>query len=267
MNKKSQKKQIGISLVELLVGMLIGLVVLGVAGGALLASRGITGTVSDSSNIQQQASYLLRVIGQQTRQAGALNLDLNPENWSTEVIHWAPVNLGFNNNASDRLSSTSNTFTVGYKKNPSPAFDSSSFDLRDCLGQTSPNEYVKSTFYFSDDEIYCTGSNSSSQPLVKNIAEFKIRYLLQDASTSNDTHMQYVNGESLNNDDERKKVQAIEVCFVIYGDESINIPPGTTYSDCSGKNIDIFSLGNSKRKNRIHVTFRNTFQIRSQGKM
>ena len=66
----------GLTLVELLVGISIGLLVIGVATGALLASRGISGTVSDATNIQQQAAYAMRVIGQQVRQSGSLHLDV-----------------------------------------------------------------------------------------------------------------------------------------------------------------------------------------------
>ena len=61
-----------------MIGLTIGLIVIGVAMGALLISRGVSGTVSDASGIQQQASYAMRVIGTQLRQAGSLRLNLSP---------------------------------------------------------------------------------------------------------------------------------------------------------------------------------------------
>ena len=65
-------RQQGFSLVELMVGMVLGLVVMAAAGMALLASRSVAATVSDASHLQQQASYALRVIGLELRQSGSL---------------------------------------------------------------------------------------------------------------------------------------------------------------------------------------------------
>ena len=72
---KGQFQQ-GVTLIELLVGIIIGLLTVAVAMGALMISRSVTGTVSDSSMLQQQASYAFRVIGQQLSQAGSLRINL-----------------------------------------------------------------------------------------------------------------------------------------------------------------------------------------------
>ena len=64
--------QRGVTLVELMVGIAIGLLVVAVATSALMVSRGISGTVSDASGLHQQAAHAMRVIGQQVRQAGSL---------------------------------------------------------------------------------------------------------------------------------------------------------------------------------------------------
>ena len=67
--------QRGATLLELMVGITIGLLTVAVALGALMVSRGVSGTVSEASQLQQQASYAFRVIGQQLRQAGSRQLD------------------------------------------------------------------------------------------------------------------------------------------------------------------------------------------------
>lgn len=59
-----------------MVGISIGLLTVSVALGALMASRGISSTVSEVSQMQQQAAYAFRVIGQQLRQAGSVELNL-----------------------------------------------------------------------------------------------------------------------------------------------------------------------------------------------
>ena len=80
---KTPLAQRGVTLVELMVGIAIGLLVVAVATSALMVSRGISGTVSDASGLHQQAAHAMRVIGQQVRQAGSLYLNLNPTGAAT----------------------------------------------------------------------------------------------------------------------------------------------------------------------------------------
>jgi type IV pilus assembly protein PilW len=59
-----------------------------------------------------------------------------------------------------------------------------------------------------------------------------------------------------------RNVYAVEVCMELVGDEIIDLPkngqgPDSRYTDCSGRS----ALFNG----RLHMVFRNTFQLRSQG--
>lgn len=64
---RAKSFQRGMTLIELMVGLAIGLLTISVALGALMVSRGVSGTVTDASQLQQQASYAFRVMGQQIR--------------------------------------------------------------------------------------------------------------------------------------------------------------------------------------------------------
>ena len=66
------RMQRGVTLIELMVGVAIGLLVVAVAMSALMVSRGVSGTVSDESGLQQQAAYAMRLMAKQMRQAGSL---------------------------------------------------------------------------------------------------------------------------------------------------------------------------------------------------
>ena len=131
-NIKISKKmgpQKGVTLIELMVGITLGLLVIATATGALMASRGISSTVSEATTLQQQASYAFRVIGQQIRQAGSMQLDLNPNiaQISTSNANIAMIPVAFDppdlagarpafNRATSTLSgSTTPSFTVGYQ--------------------------------------------------------------------------------------------------------------------------------------------------------
>ena len=76
MSSLNRHHQSGATLIELMVGITIGLLTIAVAIGDLLVSRGVSTSVSDVTGLQEQASYAFRIIGQQLRQAGSIRLDL-----------------------------------------------------------------------------------------------------------------------------------------------------------------------------------------------
>ena len=249
----------GLTLVELLVGISIGLLVIGVATGALLASRGISGTVSDATNIQQQAAYAMRVIGQQVRQSGSLHLDVPaiPE----------PNSEVFLVKRKEKL--------VEYdadKNETTFRFSADDMDnSRDCLGgpaAADANDSISSKFSLVKNELKCTGTGGGGiQPIIKDVADFKIRYLIQTNNTNGNTRIEYKDTPSDNDE-----IQAVEICMVLYGSEVINVPTGSTYSGCTLDadgapiKIDMTTL-TGDRANRLHLVFRNVFQLRSQGNL
>lgn len=284
------------TLIELLVGIAIGLMVVAVAGGALMVSRGVSGTVSDASAINQQAAYAMRVIGGQLRQTGSLYLNPNPGNANAVNAPAAPVAFersakspGAGNdfdlsaaNAQQIISGTttpSTTLTIGFQRYADPVFTSASAVpmARNCLGgpqDSSTDQRVESVFRLdtTDNELECGGNGvpattppNNFQPIIGQVANFQLRYLVQSANTpttlGNPT-VQYVQAASVTNWGE---VQAVEVCLVLYGAEPIDLPPGSSYTDCDGStSVDMTTL-TGVRRNRMHKVYRNVFQLRSQG--
>lgn len=298
MKKKrlEMRKQQGVTLLELMVGIAIGLMVVAVAMGALMVSRNVSGTVSDASGIQQQAAHALRTIGQQLRQAGSLYLNLDPNNTlvsdntlaaSTPVVFETTASSdasGSGNNfdpATNTLSGSSSnstgTLTVGYRRYKESTFDPkdhtrviAQFLARNCLGgpkDDSADQRVESTFTFtrSDSTLRCSGNGATAQPILQNVADFQVRYLQQDNTSAGDTKIQYVTASDVASNNSWSRVQAVEICMVLYGDEVIDIPAGSTYTGCDsdGTAVDFPTTGAAAR--RMHLTFRNVFQLRSQG--
>ena len=283
-------QQRGVTLLELMVGITIGLLVVAVAMGALMVSRNVSGTISDASGIQQQAAYAIRTIGQQLRQAGSLYLNLDPNNTSvTDSTLAASTPVAFETTASpdasgagnsfepsiNTLSGTSNsnsiTLSVGYRRYKEAAFDGTTQSLvRNCLGgpkDDSEDRRMESIFTFtpSDSTLRCSGNNATAQPILQNVADFQVRYLQQSDGATGDTKIQYVTADTVGEADSGNwsKVQAVEICMVLYGDEVIDIPAGSQYTDCSGQKVNFPTSGVAAR--RMHLTFRNVFQLRSQG--
>ena len=53
--------------------------------------------------------------------------------------------------------------------------------------------------------------------------------------------------------------------LVPQGDQ-INLPAGSEYTDCDGSRVDMTAAAlPANRRNRMHLMFRNVFQLRSQG--
>ena len=147
---KAPHAQRGVTLIELMVGIAIGLLVVAVAMGALMVSRGVTGTVSDASGIQQQGAYAMRLFGQQLRQAGSLRLNRNPGTVVAAELYLAPV--AFETKATSAtplysfdatkpeqiISGTAApvTLVVGYRRYTEPTFISATdvSPSRNCLG-------------------------------------------------------------------------------------------------------------------------------------
>lgn len=281
-------RQQGVTLIELMVGIAIGLLVIAVAMGALMVSRGVSSTVSEASTLQQQASYAFRVIGQQIRQAGSMELRLTPDFIPTTGLYpLVPVAFDppdptgqippFDRKASTLTGDTSPTlsFTVGYQNytetvTPPPSSGASASTtpvtsslLRDCLGQNkalssggslTSTPVLTSTFKRnSNNELVCEGAGSSgAQAIIGNVTDMQVRYIEQAAGTAN---LQY---RTSADPGEWTNIYAIEVCLELTGTE--HTPTASaTYKNCSGADT---SYGD-----RLKMVFRNVYQIRSQGQV
>ena len=265
-----RQRQHGVTLIELMVGITIGLLTIAVAMGALMVSRGVSGTVTDASHMQQQASYAFRVLGQQLRQAGSMQLDLaankasgatieaedvvvfapNPEIYSANphIVPNTPAVAGKDVPASGeyKLSLAYQNYQEDIFLSPTPT---SLF--RDCLGAggnpTKANPAVvppiiQSQFVLTKDELYCAGSDpkNKQQQIIKNVADFQVRYLNQSSAsaTTGLPTVQYMNAAGIPDHPEMSgttdwgTVFGVEVCLVLYGDERVDMPGNSTYIGC-----------------------------------
>lgn len=282
-------RQSGVTLIELMVGLAIGLLVVAVAMGALMVSRGISGTVSDASGIQQQGAYILRVVSQQLRQTGSLYLNPDPAGGtSTDVL--SPVAFEIKANAvgsgnsflqEESLSGAGTTVTTAFRRyqdnvfladNATSTTIGTDFLARNCVGapgNSSTDQRVESIFTFDStkNELQCGGNGTAAQPIAQNVAQFQVTYMVQTVDAAGNTTVQYTKGSDMPaaaTDPTWRRVQGVQVCLVLYGSEPIDMPAGSSYTDCAGTSVNMTTL-TGERKNRMHLLFRNTYQLRSQG--
>lgn len=263
--QKHLKFQAGLTLIELMIGLAVGLLVVAVATVSLLGSRSVTGAVSDISGIQQQAAYVMRTFGTQLRQAGSLYLDLGLDaDGEGEITSATAFQLRGNDEQAINEAEGTGAITIqytGYEErtfiNPAPIIIS-----RNCLGgsgsippgaTTTP---IESIFTLNGTDLRC-----NDQPIAQNVAAFQVRYLLQ-GTDQDDPTMLYTNSAGVA---DWNRVQGVEVCLVLFGTERIDLPEGASYTGCDGSTaVNITTLA-APRTNRMHYVFRNVFQLRSQG--
>jgi type IV pilus assembly protein PilW len=246
-----------------MVGIAIGLLTVAAAVGALMVSRSISGTVSDSSQLQQQAAYAFRVIGQQLRQAGGLNID--PTTGPKDIVAFLslPASTPLPIAGMDSPASNEYKFTTTYQNVQEPTYSGGStptngYLMRDCLGEShdiASDPLITSRFTLdANGNLVCAG-NGNAQPLIGGVKDFRVTYLQQtlDAATLQ-PQFRYASATALTSTD-WPSVYAVEVCLELEGTEFIDTV-GSTYTKCDGSS--------ASRGNKLRMVFRNTFYIRNQ---
>lgn len=274
-NYPAPQNQRGLSLIELLVGIAISLLIIAVALGAIVASRSITGSVDDSGQLQQQASHIFRVMGKQLRQAGSLKLSLSTQGNEDDADINDPVAFEIAtadfNPKTDTISGIENPkdnqfkLTTAYSNYSELIYSSNNKESlqRDCLGENGTDTVIRNHFTLRDSNLVCAGVNNAPQPIANNVAEFEVLYLIQSSAAAGSPQLQYITANSVGTG-HWHNVYAVEVCIVLYGNEIINLPKDSNYTNCQGQNVDMSTL-TGNRARRMHKVFRNVFQLRSQG--
>lgn len=243
-------QQRGVSLVELLVGVTIGLLVIAAAIGTLIISRTTSSTVTDVSQLQQQGSYALRVMGLQMRQAGSLELTSTFDGF--EFINTEFVGIG----GSDKISVSGIEGGSGSPDEVTVSNHPSSLaqQARDCLGNSAAAnlKHIDSRFFVENNQLYCLGTNAGTgkQPIISNVNDFQVRYRIQK-----DDSTQLMNADEISTPADWRTVSAIETCLDLQGNDS-GLPESGNYINCQG--------ASTARNGRLHLVLRNVFDLRIQ---
>ena len=254
----------GATLIELLVGLVIGLLTVVTALGGLNVSRQLTGTVADASQLQQQAAHAMRVIGTQLRQATPWALDPATEAQDAVRLLAAGTEVGpaLSGNAAPtaeefhlslRTTSFPETSHLASGTTPKPLHL-----LRDCLGEggsTQERKALVSRFLWRDGQLYCQGEGKP-QPLVGGVRDFQLLYLQQrmDGRTKPPTpRFRYASPQDLD-EAQWSEVLAVEICLELEGLEAIDTA-GASYTRCDGTQ--------AARGNRLQQVFRSTYYLRN----
>lgn len=184
-------RQRGLSLLELMVGIVIGLLVVLAAVASLVFTRVSSQTVGDSSRLQQDASTAFRIIGHHIRQGGARRV-VEPIAGSSNVL-FNGLYQGYGVNPNTGSAAIVNG-SDGTGTNPDvlQVSHDSENDLgtTDCLGElpvTAATDNIQNRFFYvlngqGVGELRCLGSGATSAAtpagfaLVQGVEDFQVWY-------------------------------------------------------------------------------------------
>jgi len=164
--------QHGVSLIELMVGITIGLLVVVAALGTLSFTQVSSTTANDAVRLQQKATSAFRTMGFQARQAGGIEIVAHPtamgvtfsESWTGVGGTRAAVG------GVDGGPGVPDTLQLSYEDNGI---------TRDCLGNlpvATAGDRVDTTFSVVGGRLQCTDSNGVVQVLIDGVEDFQVTY-------------------------------------------------------------------------------------------
>lgn len=258
----TRKHQQGMSLMEFTVSSAIGLLTAAAAMTALIHIRSLSQAIHETVQIQQQAAYAFRVIGQQIRQAGSLALrPVSSAATATELetpfawLESAPVS------GTDAPGSSEFALSLIYQDvfESTYAAKADKYEnqalLRNCLGEKPKNQQpaqLTSRFKITNGNLVCAGT-ATAQIVLPGVTDLHILYLVRGAQ-GNPLHFQYLKASEVQESSAWPRVQAIEICLEITG--SLPMPASAdVYIKCDGSQ--------AVRAKHLKKVFKNNFHIPS----
>ena len=262
-------KQRGISLLEILVGLLIGLLVVAAAVGSVVFTRSAQVTQSDSARLQQQASGVIRLIGLQLKQAGAVEM----VNAANGKVTFDTRFTGFNG-VQDVLVSgidgggtnpdTLNISAQDQQSNSVPGFPGGTSTVRDCLGNVPDAALIgirmQNSFSVNvaQQSLMCTGANAgaTAQAVAIGVEDFQVRYAVATPGPTNNQQLQYQSAPASFINSDTSSIRAVQICLRLVGDRAqTSTGTGNTVVGCDGAIVPA--------DGKIRRVFTNTYFLRN----
>ncbi|MBP8018864.1 MAG: hypothetical protein KAY82_02395, partial [Hylemonella sp.] len=179
------RRQFGSSLVELLVGLAIGLMVVMAAIGTLVMARSTATGVNDQLELQQQANMAIRIMATMLRQANTREVEAQPLGAGV-LFSPMPVYNGMSLSLQGlaRDAQNNDNFGVAFSDSGAAAPNAT----LDCLGNTNApptvGAPVNSRFFVNTGRLMCQGTAiapavGQSQPLISDVRRFRVLYGVQ----------------------------------------------------------------------------------------
>jgi type IV pilus assembly protein PilW len=215
---KTLHRQRGLTLVELMIAMTLGLLILLAVSSIYIGSRQTFRMQEDNARLQETGRYALEVLGRSIRQAGFWNMSINPVATATAFVG-TPI-TGANGAAG-----APDTVTVQY--------DGLLGD-RDCEGTVlAANAVIAEAYSLNGSNLVCDGNDAlaAASPLVSDIEDVQILYGID--TTPTDTVQSVGQYKAAPTAAEWPNVVSARVCVQARSANSVNNAP-QRFLNCGG---------------------------------
>lgn len=231
-----QNRQCGLTLVEIMVAMTIGLLILLAVTSVYVGSRHTFRTQEDNARLQETGRYAIEMIGRGVRRAGFHDLSMTtdlPTTFSGTAIA-----------GTDAATPASDTLIVQYDLMPGET---------DCAGAIPVPNPVTEVYSRAGDQLQCNGA-----ALVSDIEDVQIIYGMD---TNGDQSVDQYSSSPAN----WNQVLVARVCVQARSANNVNDAP-QSFLNCAGALGTVSGVGafSAAADNRLHRTFVATFNLRNR---
>jgi type IV pilus assembly protein PilW len=230
--KANRSTQHGASILELMTGLVIGMMVTVAALGSLAFVQLSASVKEESFRLQQRAAVALQVIGAQLRQAGAIELtqaaDASAVAFSNAFDGYD--GSGYAMSGKEGNGKTGDALRVSRQDNGV---------ARDCLGNrpeaAQAGIRVDSRFYLASGELRCLGANtkSGSQAIVDKVEDFQVVYGMRVTNAAGPM-FRWIDAAAVGQ--RWTEVQAVRVCLQLLGERRSSTSAPQAEPGCRGLN-------------------------------
>lgn len=223
--KQPLSSQSGLSLIELMVAITLGLMITTTLGYILMGSRSTYRTQDASARVQDTGRFALEYIGRQIRSAGR-----------TDISPLASVPVAYATNPIV-LTSSDTQLTVQYQ------------DTQDCNGFGVATVENAISFDGNTDghrQLLCDGNGGTAQPFAEEVEELQFRYATVNAT-----------GDLIWSATPTSPVVAVEVCIRVRSSANGVLNATQIIRGCNGTNIA------DPGDTRLRRTFTSVFALRN----
>lgn len=211
-----QRTQLGLTLIELMVAMAIGLFLVAVIGTMFVSAKQMYRTQDNLARLQENGRYAMDILGRNFRDAGYTNISFA----TIASKYAAPGATSFTGTAIAGTNGTPDSFTVSYDANV------------DCLNAAAPGGRATNAFSVNaNKQLVCLGNGSAaSQVLLDDVEDLQVLYG-EDTNSDNSPDRYVAAGTSglvMN------RVLAVRLCVLLRSGEDNVAPQSQTYRDCNG---------------------------------
>jgi len=257
--RRRRLAQAGLSMVELLVGLTIGVFVLIAALGSLVLTRTSGTVIADSASLISQGNQAMRLIGFHLRQGGAIELrPVDPAAApGSRLYQFSDLFNG--NDGTGRVvegvegGASPDTLIISYETRTDAV-------SRDCLGAATAAGLprVQNRFFVSAQSLMCEGSSGgTAQAVLDQIEDFQVGYWVRQGAAPAST-LVLRDASQVAGAGGWANVVAVEVCLQLPGTISSHpTAAGSTFLNCR----DVATAQDGRQR----LVLRSTLHLRNQG--